>query len=42
MYLFLKKVEFVGHIVSADSLLVQTSKIDAIRDWPAPTSITDL
>ena len=37
-----KKLEFLGHVVSEDGVSVQTSKIDAVRDWPAPTSITEL
>ena len=40
--LYLKKVEFLGHVVSAEGVSVQTSKINAVRDWPAPTSITEL
>ena len=40
--LYLKKVEFLGHVVSADGVSVQISKIDAVRDWPAPISITEL
>ena len=40
--LYLEKVEFLGHIVSEDGVSVQTSKIDTVRDWPAPTSITEL
>ena len=39
---YLKKVEFLGYVVSADGVLVQTSKIDAVRDWPAPMSIIEL
>ena len=37
-----KKVEFLGHVVSEDGVSVHTNKIDAVRDWPAPTSITEL
>ena len=39
---YLKKIEFLGHVVSSDGVSVQTSKIDAVRDWPTPTSITEL
>ena len=37
-----KKIEFLGHKVSEDSASVQTGKIDAVRDWPVPTSISEL
>ena len=40
--LHLKKVEFLGHVVSADGVSVQTSKIDTIRDCPVSTIITEL
>ena len=40
--LYLKKVEFLGHVVSADGVSVQTSKINTARDQPAPTSTTEL
>ena len=40
--LCLKKAEFLGHVVSEDGVSVQTSKIDAVRNWPAPTGITEL
>ena len=33
--LHLKKVDFLGHAVSADGVSVQTSKINAVKDWPA-------
>ena len=39
---YFKKVEFLGYVVAADGVSVQTSKINAVRDWPAPTSITEL
>ena len=39
---FLKKIEFLGHVVSEDSVLIQVKKIDAVRDWPVPTSISEL
>ena len=40
--LYFEKVDFLGHVVSADGVSVQTSKINAVRDWPAPTSIAEL
>ena len=38
----LKKVEFLGYVVSENGVSVQTSKIDAVRDWLAPASVTKL
>ena len=40
--LYLKKVEFLGYVVSEDSVSVQTCKIYTVRDWIATTSIAKL
>ena len=32
--LFLRQVEFLGHIVTEEGISVQSGKIDAVRDWP--------
>ena len=40
--LFLPKIEFLGHQVSAAGVEVVQSKVDAIAKWPAPTSIRDV
>ena len=37
-----EKVEFLGHVVFVNSVSVQNSKIDSVRDWPAPISTTEL
>ena len=34
------KVLFLGYVVSGDGLQVEDSKIEAIRQWPQPQSIT--
>ena len=36
--LFLEKVAFLGHIVSAEGLLDPT-KIDTVKTWPTPRNI---
>ena len=35
-----KKVEFLGHIVSAEGVEVDGGKISKISDWPVPTDLT--
>nr|WP_253310135.1 reverse transcriptase domain-containing protein [Rickettsia endosymbiont of Ceutorhynchus assimilis] len=35
-FLFQKKVEFLGHVVSEEGIQVMEGKIDAVRDWPKP------
>ena len=37
-----RRVPFLGHIVSAQGVEVDPSKIDRIVDWPTPTSLTQL
>lgn len=36
------RVSFLGHVVSADGIAVDSSKIDTIRGWPAPGNVTEL
>lgn len=39
---FAKQVEFLGHIVSADGISMESSKTKAITDWPLPLDIHEL
>jgi len=39
---WLKSVAFLGHIVSGDGIKVDTRKIEAVQNWPRPTSPTDI
>lgn len=36
------KVLFLGYVVSRDGLAVDTNKVEAIRNWPQPRSITEV
>ena len=36
------EVEFLGHHVGREGLRVMEDKIDAVRDWPVPTTIREL
>ena len=40
--LFLSQVEFLGHIVTAEGIRVQSGKIDAVKEWPQPRTVTEL
>ncbi|WMV59197.1 hypothetical protein MTR67_052582 [Solanum verrucosum] len=35
-------VAFLGHIVSGEGIKVDTQKIEAVQNWPRPTSPTDI
>jgi hypothetical protein len=37
-----KEVEYLGHIVSHESVKVDTSKIKAMMDWPIPKTLKNL
>lgn len=37
-----KKIEYFGHIVSAEGVAVDTSKIDAMLRWLVPTNLREL
>lgn len=37
-----KKVVFLGYIISSRRVKIDEEKIEAIRDWPKPASIADV
>ncbi|KAH0776360.1 hypothetical protein KY290_007771 [Solanum tuberosum] len=39
---WLESVAFLGHIVSGDGIKVDSRKIEAVQNWPRPTSPTDI
>ena len=36
---WLKKVPFLGHVLSEDGISVDPSKVQEVLDWKAPTSV---
>ncbi|GKA11296.1 putative reverse transcriptase domain-containing protein [Tanacetum coccineum] len=38
----LQQVAFLGHIVSADGIIMDPSKVEAITKWPRPTTVTEV
>ncbi|XP_049378066.1 LOW QUALITY PROTEIN: uncharacterized protein LOC125842802 [Solanum stenotomum] len=39
---WLESVAFLGHVVSKEGIRVDPAKIEAIRDWHRPTSVTEI
>ncbi|WMV46298.1 hypothetical protein MTR67_039683 [Solanum verrucosum] len=39
---WLESMAFIGHIISSDGIRVDTQKIEAVQNWPRPTSPTDI
>ncbi|GJU03781.1 pol protein [Tanacetum coccineum] len=39
---WLQQVAFLGHIVSADGIIMDPSKVEAITKWPRPTTMTEV
>ncbi|GJU60262.1 zinc finger, CCHC-type, retrotransposon gag domain protein [Tanacetum coccineum] len=39
---WLQQVAFLGHIVSADGIIMDPSKVEAITKWPRPTTVTEM
>ena len=33
---------FLGHIVSSEGIHIDSQKIEAVKQWPRPTSTTDI
>ena len=40
MYFLDREVLFLGYVVSNDGIFVDQSKVDTIRDWPQPTTLS--
>ena len=38
----LQSIAFLGHIVSSEGIRVDSQKIKAVKQWPRPTSATDI
>ena len=36
------KIQYLGHMISADGISVDPEKIKAIIDWPVPKDVTDV
>ncbi len=39
---WLRKVAFLGYIISATGVAVDPTKVDVIRDWPIPMTVTEV
>ncbi|XP_060212063.1 uncharacterized mitochondrial protein AtMg00860-like [Lycium barbarum] len=39
---WLNSVTFLSHVVSSEGIKVDPHKISAVKDWPRPTSATDI
>ena len=39
---FRNEVKFLGFIVGADGVKVDPEKVEAVRNWPVPKSVTDV
>ena len=40
--LFQQRVSFLGHVLTKDGIEVQPEKVEAVRDWPTPRSLTEV
>ena len=40
--LFRRKLAYLGHVISAKGVATDESKIEAIKNWPTPITVTDV
>jgi hypothetical protein len=38
-HLFLKRVNFLGHVVDASGVSMESGKVDAVKNWPVPINV---
>ena len=41
-HLFRKSVTFLGHLVTADGIMCDPEKVEAVRDWPRPSNVNEV
>ena len=39
---WVKQVTFLGHVISKDGVSVDPSKVEAVSNWPRPTTVTEI
>ena len=39
---WLSRVAFLGHVISGEGISVDPAKIEAVMDWPRPTTVTEV
>ncbi|CAL9002595.1 unnamed protein product, partial [Prunus brigantina] len=39
---WLDRISFLGHVISAEGIYVDPQKIEAVMNWPQPTSVTEI
>ena len=42
VHFFQYRVEYLGHVVSTTGLAPDPAKVQAVRDWKMPESVTDI
>ena len=40
--LFWRKLAYLGHVISAEGIATDEGKIEAIKNWPTPITVTDV
>ena len=40
--LFQRKLAYLGHVISAEGVATDECKIEAIKNWPTPTNVTEV
>ena len=42
MWLLAEEVPFLGHVISAEGISIDPSKVQDVLDWEAPTSVHEI
>jgi hypothetical protein len=42
MLFYPSRIHYLGHVISSEGIAVGPAKVEAIREWPAPTNIVEV
>ena len=40
--LYIEQLALLGHVISKDGVSIDPSKVEAVRNWPRPTTVTKI
>ena len=42
MYFFQKEITYLGHLITAEGVATDPSKMEVVKDWPVPKTVSEV